>query len=98
MKNRALLTGLTAAALLTGLAGVGPGGGGGASSHPSADRDGDRDRGARFEVKDPDKDAKPGMITPAQQAYVDRAYPRGYIPAAAVRKATHATRALPVRL
>src|SRR4051794_12794715 len=42
MKNRALLTGLTTAALLTALAGVGPGGGGGTSGHPSADRDGDR--------------------------------------------------------
>ncbi|MBW8749986.1 MAG: PKD domain-containing protein [Propionibacteriales bacterium] len=100
MKKRTLLSGLTAATLLVALAAAGPIGLGRPSGHRSAaataHRDGDR--GERFEVKDPDKDAKPGMITPAQQAYVDRAYPRGYIPAAAVRKATHATRALPVKL
>ncbi|MEA2218063.1 MAG: hypothetical protein QOJ35_689, partial [Solirubrobacteraceae bacterium] len=59
---------------------------------------GDRDRGARFEVQDPDKDAKPGTITPAREAFVNRAYPRSYIRAAAVQKATRATRAMPTRL
>src|SRR4051794_14767751 len=54
--------------------------------------------GARFEVKDPDKDARPGMITPAREAYANRAYPRGYISASEVRSATRATRALPTRL
>src|SRR2546421_260132 len=57
-----------------------------------------RDRGARFEVKDPDKNAKPGTITPAREAFVNRAYPRSYIPAAAVLKATWATRSMPTRL
>jgi hypothetical protein len=62
------------------------------------DGDGDRDRGARFEVKDPDKEAKPGTITPAREAFINRAYPRTYIPAAAVQKATRATRRMPTRL
>jgi hypothetical protein len=38
------------------------------------------------------------MITPAQQMYADRAYPRGYIPASAVRRATRQTRAMPTAL
>jgi hypothetical protein len=58
----------------------------------------DRDRGARFEVRDPDKDNKPGTITPAREAFANRAYPRGFIPAAAVQKASRATRAMPTRL
>jgi hypothetical protein len=61
-------------------------------------RRGDRERGDRFEVVDPDKDAKPGTITPAREAFADRAYPRKYIPAAAVQKATRATRGMPSRL
>src|SRR3954470_7693087 len=56
------------------------------------------ERGERFEVKDPDKDAKPGTVTPVKEAFVNRAYPRKYIPAAAVQKATRATRGLPTRL
>jgi PKD domain len=62
------------------------------------DPDGGRDRGERFEVKDPDKDARPGTITPAREAYINRAYPRRYIPASAVRSATRKTRALPTKL
>src|SRR4051812_1013784 len=54
--------------------------------------------GARFEVKDPDKDAKPGVITPAREAYLNRAFPRGYISAAAVQRASRATRSMPYRL
>src|SRR4051794_25082548 len=99
MKKRTLLSGLTAATLLVALAAAGPGGVGQPSGHrATATGDADRGRGDRFEVKDPDKDAKPGMIAPAQQAYVDRAYPRGYTPASAVLKATRAARGLPVRL
>jgi len=56
------------------------------------------ERGARFEVKDPDKDARPGTITPAREAFLNRAYPRTYIPAAAVQRATRATRRMPTRL
>src|SRR4051794_31794601 len=56
------------------------------------------ERGERFEVKDPDKDAKPGTVTPVKEAFVNRAYPRAYIPASAVRKATRATRGMPTRL
>jgi hypothetical protein len=54
--------------------------------------------GQRFEVRDPDKDAKPGTITPVKEAFINRAYPRKYIPAAAVQKATRATRGMPTRL
>ena len=103
MKHRTLLSGLAAATLLVALAAAGPGGPGGAVDHTrhratASSADHDRDRGDRFEVRDPDKDAKPGTITPAQEAYADRAFPRGYIPASAVLKATRATRALPTRL
>src|SRR4051794_24630441 len=62
------------------------------------EREGERERGARFEVKDPDKDAKPGTITPAKEAFINRAFPRKYIPAAAVTRATRATRSLPTKL
>jgi PKD domain len=62
------------------------------------DREEGPERGERFEVIDPDKDAKPGTITPAMEAFRNRAYPRHYIPAAAVRKATRATRGMPTRL
>jgi hypothetical protein len=58
----------------------------------------DRERGERFEVKDPDKDAKPGTVTPVKEAFINRAYPRKYIPARAVGKATRATRGMPTRL
>jgi hypothetical protein len=78
---------------------------GGDSARPArgeraAERDGGRDKqhGARFEVKDPDKQGKPGTITPAKEAFVNRAYPRSYIPARAVSKATRATRSRPTRL
>jgi hypothetical protein len=88
-----------AAALVAALAVVGVvligGSSGGKGRH---DPDGGRDRGERFEVKDPDKDARPGMITPAREAYINRAYPRRYIPASAVRSATRKTRALPTKL
>src|SRR3954451_9204633 len=56
------------------------------------------ERGERFEVRDPDKDAKPGTVTPIKEAFINRAYPRKYIAAGAVRKATRETRALPTRL
>ncbi|MDQ1741521.1 MAG: hypothetical protein QOE53_3173, partial [Pseudonocardiales bacterium] len=45
-----------------------------------------------------DKDGKPGTVTPVKEAFNNRAYPRKYIPAAAVQKATRATRAMPTRL
>src|SRR4051794_24298359 len=76
--------------------------GGGGEVKRTASAGGDRDRGAehgdRFEVADPDKHGRPGTITPAKEAFSSRAYPRSYIPAAAVRRATRQTRALPTRL
>jgi hypothetical protein len=81
--------------------GVRPGSHRSGRSARETDRDRDAEggeRGARFEVKDPDKDAKPGTITPAKEAFLSRAYPRSYIPAAAVQKATRATRRMPTRL
>jgi hypothetical protein len=78
--------------------------GGGESRHAgkgdaaNGEKDGGRDRGARFEVKDPDKQAKPGTITPAREAFINRAFPRTYIPAAAVQRGTRETRDRPTRL
>src|SRR3954454_18685048 len=75
-------------------------GGGSAPRGDARQAEGQRgpERGERFEVKDPDKDAKPGTVTPVKEAFVNRAYPRKYIPAAAVQKAPRSTRGLPTRL
>ncbi len=71
-------------------------GGGSAERERAAGHAGER--GARFAVSEPDKKARPGTITPAMEAFVNRAYPRSYIPAAAVQAATRATRSMPTRL
>ncbi|MEA2301562.1 MAG: hypothetical protein QOE44_2097, partial [Solirubrobacteraceae bacterium] len=90
--RRLLAIGIGLAVAVAAVLVVALGGGGGAEGEHGPER------GARFEVKDPDKGAKPGTITPAREAFVDRAFPLSYIPAAAVASATRATRALPTRL
>src|SRR6476659_6200402 len=70
----------------------------GRGSRPETEQEREARGGDRFEVRDPDKNAKPGSVTPVKEAFVNRAYPRKYIPAGAVRKATRETRALPTRL
>src|SRR5436305_10167722 len=90
--KRLLAIGVGLAVAVAAVLVVALGGGGGARGAHGPER------GARFEVKEPDKGAKPGTITPAREAFVDRAFPLTYIPAAAVQSATRATRALPTRL
>src|SRR3954466_4072106 len=74
---------------------------GGATTHTSDKGDratGDRDRAggheAKVEVRDPDQGGKPGR-NPNQEAFQDRALPRGYITAENVRSAARLRRPPP---
>jgi hypothetical protein len=77
---------------------------GGATTHTPAKRDqaaGERDRAggheAKIEVRDPDQGGKPGR-NPNQEAFQNRALPRGYITAENVRSARRAFVDLPDQL
>src|ERR1700710_1376548 len=74
---------------------------GGATTAKRDHAAGERDRAggheAKVEVRDPDQGGKPGR-NPNQEAYQDRALPRGYITAENVRSARRAFVDLPQQL